>query len=126
MRLSTSRGIAVKPTAASLVRWRVRRCGCGWDQDSCRAIDSPHFESRGDLPRNRAAAISIDETQRVALFNGAAERRFGCPAAEALGQFIPARLRARTARTFSIRSRCRTSTMRRRPVTPRRRWGTVE
>ena len=29
MRLSTSRAIAVKPTLASLVRWRVRRCGCG-------------------------------------------------------------------------------------------------
>jgi PAS domain S-box-containing protein len=44
------------------------------------------------------AIISIDETQRVVLFNAAAERMFGCAAAEALGQsldrFIPARLRA--------------------------------
>jgi PAS domain S-box-containing protein len=44
------------------------------------------------------AIISIDETQRVVLFNTAAERMFGCAAAEALGEpldrFIPARLRA--------------------------------
>jgi PAS domain S-box-containing protein len=44
------------------------------------------------------AIISIDEAQRVVLFNVAAERMFGCAAVEALGQplerFIPARLRA--------------------------------
>jgi PAS domain S-box-containing protein len=43
------------------------------------------------------AIISIDEAQRVVLFNTAAERMFGCAAAEALGhpleRFIPARLR---------------------------------
>jgi PAS domain S-box-containing protein len=44
------------------------------------------------------AIISINEAQRVVLFNAAAERMFGCAAVEALGQplerFIPARLRA--------------------------------
>jgi PAS domain S-box-containing protein len=43
------------------------------------------------------AIITIDEDQRVVLFNEAAERMFGCPAAEALGQlinrFIPERFR---------------------------------
>lgn len=44
------------------------------------------------------AIISIDKAQRVVLFNAAAERMFGCSAAEALGQtldrFIPPRLRS--------------------------------
>ena len=44
------------------------------------------------------AIISIDEAQLVVLFNRAAERMFGCAAAEALGQtldrFIPAQLRS--------------------------------
>jgi len=43
------------------------------------------------------AVISIDEGQRVVLFNAAAERMFGCSAAEALGhpldRFIPERVR---------------------------------
>jgi PAS domain S-box-containing protein len=43
------------------------------------------------------AIISIDEAQRVVLFNPAAERMFGCAAAQALGQpldrFVPTRFR---------------------------------
>ncbi len=43
------------------------------------------------------AIITVDEDQRIVLFNEAAERMFGCPAAEALGQpfnrFIPERFR---------------------------------
>jgi PAS domain S-box-containing protein len=41
------------------------------------------------------AIITVDEDQRVVLFNEAAERMFGCPAAEVLGQpfnrFVPER-----------------------------------
>jgi PAS domain S-box-containing protein len=52
----------------------------------------------GVLDSAMDAIISIDEAQRVVLFNAAAERVFGCPAAEALGQslkrFIPERFRA--------------------------------
>jgi PAS domain S-box-containing protein len=43
------------------------------------------------------AIISVDESQRIVLFNAAAERIFRCEASKALGQpldrFIPARLR---------------------------------
>jgi PAS domain S-box-containing protein len=43
------------------------------------------------------AIISVDEGQRITVFNGAAEKMFGCSAGEALGQpldrFIPERLR---------------------------------
>jgi PAS domain S-box-containing protein len=48
------------------------------------------------------AIITVDEDQRVVLFNEAAERMFGCPAAEALGQpfnrFIPERFRGAHAK----------------------------
>jgi PAS domain S-box-containing protein len=43
------------------------------------------------------AIISVDADQRVTVFNKAAEKMFGCPASEAIGQlldrFIPARFR---------------------------------
>jgi PAS domain S-box-containing protein len=44
------------------------------------------------------AIISINDEQRIIVFNAAAERMFGCPAAEAIGspldRFIPARFHA--------------------------------
>ena len=44
------------------------------------------------------AIITVDERQRVLVFNGAAERIFGCPASQALGNpldaFLPERFRA--------------------------------
>ncbi len=42
--------------------------------------------------------VTIDDTERIQVFNAAAEAMFGCPAAEAIGQpvhrFIPERFRA--------------------------------
>src|SRR5207244_3224849 len=43
------------------------------------------------------AIISINDDHRIVVFNGAAEKMFGCPAAEAIGtsidRFIPQRFR---------------------------------
>jgi PAS domain-containing protein len=43
------------------------------------------------------AIISVDDSQRILIFNPAAERMFRCPAAEAIGQplerFMPERFR---------------------------------
>ncbi|MBO0863242.1 MAG: response regulator [Chloracidobacterium sp.] len=51
----------------------------------------------GILASAMDAIITVDEDQRVVLFNAAAERMFRCPAAEALGEsldrFIPVRFR---------------------------------
>ena len=52
---------------------------------------------RGILDSAMDAIITVDETQRVVLFNAAAEKMFGCPADQAIGAplawFIPARFR---------------------------------
>ncbi|HEY7184225.1 MAG TPA: PAS domain S-box protein, partial [Blastocatellia bacterium] len=52
----------------------------------------------GILASAMDAIITVDEGQRVVLFNAAAEKMFRCPAAEALGEsldrFIPERFRA--------------------------------
>lgn len=51
----------------------------------------------GILASAMDAIITVDEEQRIVLFNAAAEKMFRCPSAEALGQpldrFIPTRLR---------------------------------
>jgi PAS domain S-box-containing protein len=52
---------------------------------------------RGILDSAMDAIITVDETQRVVLFNAAAEKMFECPAGQAIGAplawFIPARFR---------------------------------
>lgn len=52
----------------------------------------------GILASAMDAIVTVDENQRIILFNAAAERMFRCPAEEALGQsldrFIPDRFRA--------------------------------
>ena len=52
----------------------------------------------GILASAMDAIITVDEDQRIVLFNSAAEKMFRCPAAEALGKnldrFIPERFRA--------------------------------
>ncbi|HSV20047.1 MAG TPA: PAS domain-containing sensor histidine kinase [Casimicrobiaceae bacterium] len=52
---------------------------------------------RGILDSAMDAIITVDEAQRVVLFNAAAEKMFGCPAEQAIGAplawFIPARFR---------------------------------
>ena len=59
-------------------------------------------ESQGQLSRMVASAmdaiISVDDKQLIVLFNGSAEKMFGCRADEAIGssidRFIPARFRS--------------------------------
>jgi len=52
----------------------------------------------GIIRSSMEAIITIDENQRIVMFNPMAERLFGCPAADALGtslsRFVPERFRA--------------------------------
>ena len=52
----------------------------------------------GIIRSSMEAIITIDENQRIVMFNPMAERLFGCPASEALGapleRFVPERFRA--------------------------------
>jgi PAS domain S-box-containing protein len=67
-----------------------------------KAAEEALLESRrrmeGIVQSAMDAIISVDEKQRIVLFNPAAERMFGCSADDALGQslsrFIPERFRA--------------------------------
>ena len=62
-----------------------------------KALSESQSRLAGMIENAMDAIISLDEDQRIILFNPAAERMFGCPAAKALGQpldlFIPQRYR---------------------------------
>ena len=62
-----------------------------------RLIQESRARFSGIIASAMDAIISVDEGQRIAIFNEAAEKMFGCSAGEALGQpldrFIPERLR---------------------------------
>src|SRR5262245_3519756 len=76
-----------------IVRW----AGALMDIDNLVRAEESLRESKerlsGIVSSAMDAIITVDENQRIILFNEAAERMFGCPAAEALGQpfnrFIP-------------------------------------
>ena len=66
-------------------------------QQTEQALEESRARLAGIVGSALDASITIDAGPRVVLFNAAAEKMFGCPAAEALGssidRFIPARFR---------------------------------
>jgi PAS domain S-box-containing protein len=92
-----NRALPARDTEGRIVRW----AGSLVDIDDSARAEEALRESRerlaGIVSSAMDAIITVDEDQRVVLFNEAAERMFGCPAAEALGQpfnrFIPERFR---------------------------------
>jgi PAS domain S-box-containing protein len=81
--------------------WIVRWAGSLMDIDDLVRAEESLRENKerlaGIVSSAMDAIITVDEDQWVVLFNDAAERMFGCPAAEALGRpfnrFIPERFR---------------------------------
>src|SRR5215510_11338363 len=132
-----TRAVALRDSGGKVVKW----FGSNTDIDDQKQAERSLLESKerlnGIVSSAMDAIITVDEEQRIVLFNEAAERMFGCPAAEALGQsfnrFIPERFRgahtelvrrfgetggssramrsliARTARSFRSRLRSRKS-----------------
>ena len=76
------------------------------------AVDRLFDEAPGSLAHAaREAIVTIDESQRIVMINPAAQRMFGCTAAEALGseltRFIPLRYRAAHPGTCAALRRAR-------------------
>ena len=92
-----TRAVALRDSGGKVVKW----FGSNTDIDDQKQAERSLLESKerlnGIVSSAMDAIITVDEEQRVVLFNEAAERMFGCPAAEALGRpfnrFIPERFR---------------------------------
>ncbi len=92
-----ARALPGRDAEGRIVRW----AGSLMDIDDLVRAEESLRESKerlaGIVSSAMDAIITVDEDQWVVLFNEAAERMFGCPAAEALGRpfnrFIPERLR---------------------------------
>src|SRR5262245_28321914 len=93
-----TRAVGLRNSGGKIIKW----FGSNMDID-----DQKHAEESLRASKERLAGIvssamdaiiTVDDDQRIVLFNEAAERMFGCLAAEALGQplnrFIPDRFRA--------------------------------
>jgi PAS domain S-box-containing protein len=94
-RLKTEREAAVEARALAEAgeRGALHR-----ESQAARESKLASLQLEGILQSAMDAIITIDDWQNVVLFNEAAEKMFGCPAAEAIGRpidrFIPQRFRA--------------------------------
>ena len=92
-----TRAVALRGSDGKIIKW----FGANMDINDQKQAEQSLRESKerlaGIVSSAMDAIITVDEDQRVVLFNEAAERMFGCPAAEAMGQplnrFIPDRFR---------------------------------
>jgi PAS domain S-box-containing protein len=93
-----TRAVALRDSSGKVIKW----FGTNTDIDDQKQAERSLRESKerlaGIVSSAMDAIITVDEDQHIVLFNEAAERMFGCPAAEAIGQpldrFIPERFRS--------------------------------
>src|SRR5262249_41311286 len=89
--------VPLRDSGGKIIKW----FGSSMDIDDQKRVEQALRESKerlaGIVSSAVDAIITVDDDQRIVLFNEAAERMFGCPAAEAIGQpldrFIPHRFR---------------------------------
>ena len=105
-RIQTYKGWGFVAASALIIFLLLRRELKGRSLTEKELVES-QTQLSGMVDHAMDAIISLDEDQRIVLFNPAAERMFGCPAAEALGgpldRFLPQRYREihpRHIRTF--------------------------
>jgi PAS domain S-box-containing protein len=92
-----TRATALRDSGGKVVKW----FGSNTDIDDQKQAERSSLESKerldGIVSSAMDAIITVDEEQRIVLFNESAERMFGCPGAEAIGRaldrFIPERFR---------------------------------
>ena len=81
----------------SLLHLQLRLIVMADDQQNATSLRMSEARLAGIVASAMDAIITVDERQRIVLFNAAAERMFRCPAKDALGQsldrFIPDRFR---------------------------------
>jgi PAS domain S-box-containing protein len=93
-----TRAVTLRDSGGKIIKW----FGSNMDIDDQKHAEESLRESKerlaGILSSAMDAIITVDDDHRIVLFNEAAERMFGCLAAQALGRplnrFIPDRFRA--------------------------------
>src|SRR5215468_2775958 len=96
-----TRAVALRDSGGKIIKWFGTNTDVDDQMKSEQALRESKERLAGIVSTAMDAIITVDEDRRVVLFNEAAERMFGCSAAEAMGQrldrFIPEGLRRRHA-----------------------------
>ena len=89
--------LAVHAGSGPITHWRTSLLDVSDRKLAEQAMESQRAQLDGIISSAMDAIITVDERERMVLFNRAAESLFGCPAADAIGQpldrFIPERYR---------------------------------
>lgn len=90
--------LAVQEDPGGITHWRTSLLDISDRKRAEQELDIQRAQLEAIIGSAMDAIITVDEQERVRLFNRAAESMFGCRAAEAIGQpldrFIPERFRA--------------------------------
>jgi PAS domain S-box-containing protein len=93
-----TQAVALRDSRGEIVKWLAANMDIDDQKQAEHALRESNQRLAGIVASAMDAIITVDDHQRIVLFNQAAEQMFGCTAAEALGQpvdrFIPERFRA--------------------------------